>query len=159
MSLASPDVRSSGYAPDPERERRGRMWRHAIGIAGFGALLLACMLLQANEDSVSTLGVPLPDICMMKRVTGLSCPGCGLTRCFVQMGHGEFRRAWSMSPAGTLFFLLLVAQIPLQAIQLWLAYRGRPDPIRNWNGLVLVVFGGLLIGQWFWRIALGQLPP
>lgn len=152
MSLAA-------ESPSAEPFRVRRMRRHVIGIAGFSLLLLACVLLQANEDSVSTLGFQLPEICMMKRTTGVPCPGCGLTRCFILMGHGDFRGAWTMSPAGTLFFTLMVAQIPLQGFQLWRAWRGRPDSISRWNGHILVALGGLLIVQWVWRIALSQLPP
>lgn len=35
--------------------------------------------------------------CIFRNVTGLPCPGCGMTRGFVAMGHGRLAGAWAFN--------------------------------------------------------------
>lgn len=48
-------------------------------------------------------------ICLCKGVTGIPCPGCGMTRASTELLHGDFRGAWEMHP---LIFYIIIA-IPL----------------------------------------------
>jgi hypothetical protein len=51
---------------------------------------------------------PLPfDLCMLHRLTGLSCPTCGLSRAVCLFAHGEWSASLAMHPAGWLAFLVL----------------------------------------------------
>ena len=36
---------------------------------------------------------PLPKICLFNRATGFPCPFCGLSRSFLNIGHGDLREA------------------------------------------------------------------
>ena len=36
--------------------------------------------------------------CIFRNLTGLPCPGCGMTRGFVAMGHGRIGDAWRANP-------------------------------------------------------------
>lgn len=38
-------------------------------------------------------GLPAWDVCSFQSLTGLPCPGCGLTRGFCAISHGRFREA------------------------------------------------------------------
>ena len=52
----------------------------------------------------------LPSICPFYNLTGLPCPGCGLTRAFVCLGHGRWLESLHWHPLGLLIygvFLLL----------------------------------------------------
>ncbi|NCS93156.1 MAG: DUF2752 domain-containing protein [Leptospira sp.] len=40
----------------------------------------------------------IPSICLVKYLTGLECLGCGMTRAFWYILHGEFSEAWKMNP-------------------------------------------------------------
>ncbi len=56
--------------------------------------------------------VRLP-VCSFRALTGLPCPGCGLTRSMLATAHGDLSRAWTMHPIGILFFALLLAAATL----------------------------------------------
>ncbi len=46
----------------------------------------------------------LPSVCPFFNATGLPCPGCGLTRSFVCLGHGHLRESFAWHPLGPLLF-------------------------------------------------------
>ena len=48
----------------------------------------------------------LPPVCAFRRLTGLPCPGCGLTRSWVLTAHGRLRQASNRHPFGPPTFLL-----------------------------------------------------
>ena len=48
----------------------------------------------------------LPAACAFRRVTGLPCPGCGLTRSWVLTAHGRVRGAAARHPFGPPTFLV-----------------------------------------------------
>ena len=50
----------------------------------------------------------LPSICPFYNLTGLPCPGCGLTRAFVCLGHGQWRDSLHWHPLGGLIYLIFV---------------------------------------------------
>lgn len=82
--------------------------------------------------SVVTLGVligavvplePLtqtPSFCPFKMMTGLPCPGCGMTRSVVALLHGDPSASWFFHPLGSVFLLLVLA-VALVDAWVWLA--------------------------------------
>jgi len=46
----------------------------------------------------------LPSVCPFYNLTGLPCPGCGLTRAFVCLGHGQWRESLHWHPLGWLIY-------------------------------------------------------
>jgi len=55
--------------------------------------------------------------CAFHFVTGLHCPGCGLTRMLHALVHGDVARAWSMNPLAMIALPLL----SMMLVQWWLA--------------------------------------
>ena len=117
-------------------------------------MVLAVVLSVRNETQVllPILGVPLPELCMFRRLTGLSCPGCGMTRCFISLAHGDLRAAWGYNPAGIFLFALFAFQIPFRTWQLWRIRRGLPEFYFGRSAVVgLCIFAVTMVGQWVLR--------
>jgi hypothetical protein len=47
------------------------------------------------------------DLCLFKGLLGTPCPGCGMTRAFLLMGHGRVAEAVSFNPLSPAAYLLL----------------------------------------------------
>ncbi len=97
----------------------------------------------------------LPTVCPFYLLTGLPCPGCGLTRAFVCLGHGQIVSSLHWHPLG---FVLYAACVFVWAVRGWEWARGANIPWawgRAWGrwsraGLVLLLgFGAARIG-WIW---------
>lgn len=65
----------------------------------------ASVLLPLPRGAGGQIG-HLPSVCLFYHWTGLPCPGCGLTRSFVCLGHGDFLGALHWHPLGPALFLL-----------------------------------------------------
>ncbi|MGE0730506.1 MAG: DUF2752 domain-containing protein [Acidimicrobiia bacterium] len=122
-----------GHAhPEPSavgRARGGRAWVAPVSVGA--AALAGCVLvglLQRDEAG--------PTTCPFRAITGLDCPGCGMTR-----GLSAFVRGRPGTAAD--FNLLLIASLPLVAYAylVWLAAAfGRRLPVpRPGRGTYLVV--------------------
>jgi len=74
--------------------------RRAVGAVVASGFLAAAFLLPARR--------PLPfDVCALRRLTGLPCLTCGLTRSVCLMARGDWRGSLEMHPAGGLVLLAL----------------------------------------------------
>ncbi|MCE5248292.1 MAG: DUF2752 domain-containing protein [Candidatus Polarisedimenticolia bacterium] len=61
-----------------------------------------------------------PVICPFRLITGLPCPGCGLTRSFCAMAVGDWRDAFADNVFGPPLFALTLATPLLALTELWL---------------------------------------
>jgi hypothetical protein len=113
--------------PSRDANWRARRRYHLALLVAAGAVLLLAGALNWHGPSLTFpgLGGPLPEVCSMRRVLGVDCPGCGLTRSFVALIHGDIGLAWRMNAAGLLFFAAIGFQLPYRAYQLRLLSRGR----------------------------------
>jgi hypothetical protein len=64
-------------------------------------------------------------MCPFRLATGLPCPGCGLTRSWVFIAHGDFGAALRANPFG---YLTMAAAVALIAIVTAAVLRGRAIP-------------------------------
>jgi hypothetical protein len=138
--------RTAGW-PLPSRRVQLGLWL-AGGLLGTAAFLL-----------LGRIGVPQTGgfvICAFRRVTGIPCPGCGLTRAMAALARGELATAVRFHP----FAPLLLAE----ALALWGAIGAavlRRRPVTLPVGLperLLIWQGAAFVALWIGRLATGTLP-
>ena len=134
-----------------------------VGAAGFHwAVLVVCsmtiaasVILDVRDVTAPFASIPLPGVCTFKRMTGLDCPGCGLTRCFVSLSHGRIWQAWEYNPAGLFLYGVAVFQIPYRIMQVRRLRQNRAEIDLGWAGpSFLGVTAILLILQWAIRLSM-----
>jgi hypothetical protein len=124
-------------------------FRNTLALAAGAALAISFAFTPSSMPKLGT--------CLFRRVTELPCPGCGLTRSFCAISHGDFAGAWEFHPFGFAFYALAVTLVVWPFVA-----RRRPELeamiLRSrftWISLVLLlagmfVFGGVRL----WTLAL-----
>src|SRR5688572_9876528 len=121
-------------------------------------LAMSMSIEGGQKVALPGMGSNLPELCHLKRVFNVPCPGCGLTRSFISMGHFNLLAAASYNVMGIPLFLLTLLQIAYRAY--WLM---RPDErlmsLRafRFESAFMVGICVLLIAQSLVRLVIGQL--
>ena len=68
-----------------------------------------------------------PPLCPFRLVTGLPCPGCGLTRSLVSLLHGDVSAAVCFHPLGPVVASVLLALAIVELRRTWQAARSGPS--------------------------------
>lgn len=76
----------------------------------FWLIIIASIIMDPGVNEVEIFGWEVPPLCMFRNITGYRCPGCGLTRSFVFMGHLDVVDAFRLHWLGPLFYLAVVHQ-------------------------------------------------
>lgn len=122
---------------------RHQQRRIAVG-AGVGALALAAAAaipVGSVEDG--------PVLCPLRNLTGLPCPGCGLTRSWVYLAHGHWSDAVAANPFGIVTFAAALVLIGVVAVSLV-----RRSPVPRIGDAIRQRVTRLVTGVW---IAFGAL--
>jgi hypothetical protein len=69
-------------------------------------ILLGAILVPSPAANATTV-LGLPKLCIFRNVTGISCPGCGMTRSLIATGHGHVDTAIEFHPLGPFIFALI----------------------------------------------------
>lgn len=106
-------------------------------VCGGCALLLAAGLGYALWVRLTGLAVP----CLFRAVTGLLCPGCGVTRLCLALLRGDPGAAWEANPV----LLLLLPALAVLAVRLAVRYvrEGRTTG-PSWENALMWAMAGLL---------------
>lgn len=117
----------------------------AVGavMAGGGALVLG----------LSRLGLGLWP-CPFLRVTGLPCPGCGMTRSCLAILHGDWAAMWALHPFAPVFVLFWLAVgvgvlLPAGPRARFAGWLGRWERRTRWAGWTLVGLVIYSLTRWF----------
>lgn len=78
--------------------------------------------------------------CVFRKLTGLDCPGCGMTRGTYALLHGRVLEAFAYNPVGMILLPLAMVAIGIEVMG-WV--RGKPLPFRlnpgRWGATVVAV--------------------
>lgn len=80
------------------------------------AVIVAALVLPTGWESPGPL-------CLIKALTGLDCPGCGMTRAFLFIGHGRFADAAALHPASIPAFMIVAGMAATGLVRI---IRNRP---------------------------------
>jgi hypothetical protein len=97
-----------------------------------------------------------PTICPIALLTGVACPGCGMTRAAAALLRGDVALALDYHP-----LIPLIAGVAFAGWAWWMLRRSgrvKPIPHRVVN-LGLIGIGVSLVAVWLLRFASGTLPP
>jgi hypothetical protein len=127
-----------------------RTKRHREMLTIAVTVIVLAFLLEVHSDQRVAFSMlpqwPLPETCPSRSLLHVECPGCGLTRSFVHLAHGNWCAAWNVNRAGLFVALAVILQIPYRLAGLW-----SPSgfPLGSWLprlfGILLIV---LLLCNW-----------
>jgi hypothetical protein len=125
----------------------------AFALAAFGTLSAAVLLVArvVAPDRLFHLTCPL------KRLAGLPCPSCGMTRAFCRLMRGELGDALHVSPLGAALAVAALACAAWLVLRLTVARRGVALELSAREsraaraGVVAVV-----VGNWVWLVVSGS---
>ena len=95
----------------------------------------------------------LPSVCPFYNLTGLPCPGCGLTRAFVCLGHGRWHEALHWHPLGWLVYGVCLLLWLRSGLFLWRGVLLWPLPPLTaarlgWGSATLLLLAGIARIGW-----------
>ena len=125
-----------------------RAWRDRLVFAAPLAMVGLLAAIRPGDDGVT--------VCPFALLTGMACPGCGMTRAASYLVRGDFSTALTYHPLVPLIALLSVGGWA------WFLLRrsGRVEPLpTRWVNAALIVTGIMLLGVWAARLLSGTLPP
>jgi hypothetical protein len=132
----------------------GEPWRkrHRQMLAIAGAVVVLSLALEVVAGQRVAFRFlphwPLPPSCLSRTLFGVSCPGCGLTRSFIYLAHGDLQASWQAHHLGWLLALAVVLQFPYRLAAL---LRNQDQPLgrhvpRIFSGtLILLLFVNWLL--------------
>lgn len=114
--------------------------QHALSIAVGGVLAVAGLALVYTVDP-SEVGFYPP--CMLHRMTGWHCPGCGATRALHALLHGDLLQALAFNPVFVILMPIIGVAFAWHGLEKW---RGRPPRTRPLlPGGVILALAALLV--------------
>jgi hypothetical protein len=88
------------------------VWIDRMVYAGMATSLAASPLLSPHTAASG------PVLCPFRRITGMPCPGCGMTRSFVALAHGDLGAALASNRLGPLLMAVFAVALVWKAASL-----------------------------------------
>ena len=143
---------------DELRFRAQRRERHWTMLVVASAIIVLAVAFQVRQDQRIELrlcpGYPLPETCTTRILFHQECPGCGLTRSFVHLAHGDWARSLKTHRVGWLLAVAVLAQFPYRLISLRNPMQTAAPAWSRWFGWLLIF---ALLGNWFYNVVNPQV--
>ena len=128
---------------------------HVLFLSMASLILLMSVLMRSEGQTAVFLpgtNSPMPETCTSRRLIGIDCPGCGMTRAFISISRGQFSRAWQFNPASFVVYAFVALQIPWHGLQIY-RLRKKQRPIQwNWIYLTPIAVVVVLVLNWLWKL-------
>ena len=131
---------------------------HVTGIILIGLLVVTPFffsLAQSPVDGTHRLafhGFQLPGTCVSREVFGVRCPGCGLSRSFVALAHGDWTGSFAFHRVGPIVYLYLCALVVFHGYGAFRHDRKLSRALvraHHWGGVGMI---SLLLGNWLYSL-------
>lgn len=117
---------------------------------------IAALLLGLAIIGISVTATPFDDspvsLCPFRAFSGLPCAGCGMTRAFIHLGHGNFRNAAMQNPLSFPVALLLVVHFVRLIILVAIGVEFRLVLPRTWEILLISAGVFAVLITWFSKL-------
>lgn len=117
----------------------------------FCQVLIAALSVQLALSLLKLPGWP----CAFLRLTGVPCPGCGLTRACLLLAQGNWRASFSyhaFAPVFVIFIAILIAGTLLP--KSWSEpFILKAETLERQTGITVIIMGGLIL-YWLARLLL-----
>jgi hypothetical protein len=132
---------------------RAMLRRHREMLVISSIVVALSFVLQVHDSQQVAMSglprLPMPQLCMSKAWFGWECPGCGLTRSFILLAHGDWRGSFQMHRLGWLMALAVLLQFPYRIYAL---SRNKSYPLgQRWPKYFGYLLIALLFGNWLCR--------
>lgn len=134
------------HALPPAAAERSLAWVLLLGLSA--VFLISILWRPADEPTII--------LCPFRALTGLLCPGCGMTRAFCAIGHGELSRAVHFNALSPLLYLSFII-VWIGAAATLLKLRRVSSAINHLrpNATVSILILALTMVWWAVRLAFG----
>lgn len=159
-STASANLSQEVVAPEVVHQHyqhssySGDLWLHGIFLAmAFGVIAMSFLMTTDGRTDVFLPGFSnaMPETCTSKRILGIDCPGCGMTRAFISISHGQFNRAWELNRASFVVYAFVFVQIPWHIMQLLRIKLGKGVLNVPWVCYLPILVAVSLVINWILR--------
>jgi len=132
---------------------------HITYICIFGVILTLTFLItfhQNNKNNLTFFNLKLPPLCLSKSLTNTECPGCGMTRSFVNIAKFNFGEAFKLNRVSIPLFIYFIYAFLYHSYCLTILNQEVPSKLSIYNkwfaNLILI----LLISNWFLGLFIGS---
>jgi hypothetical protein len=149
MTLDDAGIGYGTLEAPPAGPKRGRRLSREAGVLGAGLIILMGAFLYPYLENLADTIMPG---CLFKRITGLPCLLCGMTRSLAATAHGRLGEAFRLHLLGPALFLLVLVITALLAAEYTLSRHILPRPgERIWKHIGWGTLG-LLTAAWVARL-------
>ena len=134
--MVAPSADAAARVPGPAVRRPAGLATPVVAAAGLAAAVTAFAWSPAGVESG-------PVVCPFRLLTGLPCPGCGLTRSWVYAAHGRWGDSVAANPFGLVAAALVLALVVVVARAWW-----RRAPVPDLDDLARRPWVLGLVGVW-----------
>jgi hypothetical protein len=117
----------------------------------FGAVLVGALVVQGVLGLLGLPGWPCPFF----KLTGVPCPGCGLTRACLLLARGDLQASIRFHAFAPVFFVLMAILIvgTLLPRSVTEPFIKKAETLERQTGITLIILSGLIL-YWLARLVL-----